>query len=137
MKLQDTLLKPVTAEEREQCRVLAETIGRMHITHASLTRLDRQPAARVCYENGCAPASFWSKWLWAQIGTFNDHAWLARLCAIIPGEYALYFVPRPDTIDISLAAESQLVTCDNQLKYLKLGIVHPPHQCLRTFCFTH
>jgi len=132
------LPQPTTDKDRDECRLLGETIGRMNVTDATLTKFDRKPGARIHYEGGLAPAPFWNKWLWVKIGPESqDFPWLARLVGMVPKSRELYFVPRPDRIDESMAEQANAHSPDHRIIYVTLGIVYPPHQCRRTFYFSH
>jgi len=129
---------PATEQDYQDCAKLKRTIEAMRIDSAKLSEFLDQPAAIIHYVSGPPPSKHWGNWLWAKImPDCPDFTWLGRLGAYIQKERALIIVPRPGRLDESMADHARKLTVDRGLLKLVLGIVYPPHQCMRSFDFRH
>jgi len=127
---------PTSDKDFRDCETLKQTIEKMHIISARLSDFLDQPAAIVQYAKGPPPAKHWGDWLWIKImPDCQEFSWLGRLGAFIQDERTLIIVPRPGRLDESMADQARKLTVDRGLLKLVLGIVYPPHQCMRTFDF--
>lgn len=127
---------PMTDEDIQECERLKRIIEAMNVASARLADLLGKPAAVIQYSRGPSPARHWGKWLWAKVvPDCTEYCWLGRLAAFVQSERTLIIVPRPDHLDESMADHARKRSAEPGLLKLKLGIVYPPHQCMRTFDF--
>jgi hypothetical protein len=131
------LARPTTEQDEAECLQLIACIRCMEIEAARFSTHHDRLAVIIRYSGGKAPAANWNKWLWCQIiPEGSDLSWLGRLAAIHRSPRQLVLVPRPDTIDVSLA-ENAKKTAASQPIHLALGLVYPPHQYMRRFPSIH
>lgn len=130
--------RPTTEQDTAECLQLIACIKCMEVEAARFMVYRDRPAIVVRYSGGKSPAASWSRWLWCQImPEASDFCWLGRLAAISRSPRQLILVPRPDTIDASLAENARRQPKKIEAIHLALGLVYPPHQYLRRFPSVH
>lgn len=117
---------PMSEQDYAECLQLCRALKKMEYVTARLGSPDEDFSALLRYE-GPTPREYWAKWLSAQIGHVNCHdfAWLARISGIDKHHREIRFVPRPDRLDVDLAAQALRSAPGQLVRYIVLRVVTP------------